>query len=121
MTKPIFMGESNILAETYYHTCTVKRPKQSIDELGFDSFDYEEVYKDIECAVSFSQGSTSDITDTTQPITYIATLFTRPEITIEAGDWIIADVLGNPYEFRAGEGVVYQSHIEVPLIRKDDA
>ena len=121
MTKPIFQAEADILAETYYHTCTVKRPVPSKDELGFDSFELEEVYKDIECAVSFSQGSTSDITDTTQPIMYIATLFTRPEITIEAGDWIVADVLGNLYEFRAGEGAIYQSHRETPLIRKDDA
>lgn len=121
MTKPIFMGEADILAETYYHTCTVKRPKPSKDELGFDAFEFEEIYKDIECAVSFSQGSTSDIADTTQPIMYIATLFTRPEITIEPGDWIEADVLGNSYEFRAGEGAIYQSHRETPLIRKDDA
>ena len=121
MTKHIFMGEANILAETYYHTCTVKRAKPSKDELGFDSFEFEEVYKDIECAVSFSQGSSSDITDTSQPIMYIATLFTRPEITIEPGDWILADVLGNSYEFRAGEGAIYQSHRETPLIRKDDA
>lgn len=121
MTKPIFMGEANILAQTYYHTCTVKRPIPSKDELGFDSFEFEEIYRDIECAVSFSQGSTSDITDTTQPIMYIATLFTRPEITIEAGDWIESDVLDNSYEYRASEGAIYQSHRETPLIRKDDA
>ncbi|MDY2918053.1 MAG: hypothetical protein SOU08_00165 [Anaerococcus sp.] len=121
MTKPIFMGEADVLAETYYHTCTVKRPKPSKDELGFDSFEFEEVYKDIECAISFAGGSTQDISDTTQPIEYIATLFARPNVIIKAGDWIEADVLGVPYEFRAGEGVIYQSHIEVPLIRKEDA
>lgn len=121
MTYPFFKGEADILAQTYYHTCTIKRPMPTKDELGFDSFVFEDVYKNIECAVSFSQGSTSDITDTTQPIMYIATLFTRPEITIEAGDVVEADVFGDAYVFRAGEGVVYQSHRETPLIRKDDA
>lgn len=121
MTKPIFKGEADILAATYYHTCTVKRPVPTKDELGFDAFDFEEVYKDIECAVSFSQGSISDITDTIQPIMYIATLFTRPEITIEPGDIIEADVLDNSYEYRAGEGAIYQSHRATPLIRNDRA
>ncbi len=121
MTRPIFDLEADILAETYYHTMTVKRPVKTIDELGFDSFDMGEVYANVPCAISFTAGSSQDLTDTTQPINYLATLFARPEIEIKAGDWIIADVLGHNYEFRAGEGVVYQSHIEVPLIRKDDA
>lgn len=121
MTRPIFESEADIIAETYYHTAKVLRPTPSEDELGFDSFNNEVVYDDIPCAISFTSGSTENITDTTQPINYIATLFARPEIDIKAGDWIVSDVLGHKREFRAGEGVVYQSHIEVPLIRKDDA
>lgn len=121
MTSPIFNLEADIIAETYYHTTKVFRAVPSEDELGFDSFKDELVHDDIPCAVSFTSGSTENITDTTQPINYIATLFARPEIDIKAGDWIVADVLGHKREFRAGEGVVYQSHIEVPLIRKDDA
>lgn len=121
MTRPIFDLEADIIAETYYHTAKVFRPSPSVDELGFDSFENELIYDDIPCAVSFASGSSENITDTTQAINYIAVLFARPDIEIRAGDWIVADVLGHKYEFRAGEGVVYQSHIEVPLIRKDDA
>lgn len=116
-----FKLEEEIIASTYYHTCKVLRPVREQDELGFDDFSTETVYEDLECAISFAGGSTQDISDTTQPIEYIATLFARPNIIIKAGDWIKADVLGVPYEFRAGEGVIYQSHIEVPLIRKEDA
>lgn len=121
MTNPIFENEAEILAQTYYHTAKVLRAGHTTDELGFDSFKDEVVYENIQCAVSFSSGSTENISDTTQAIQYIAILFARPEIDIKPGDWIIADVLGNTYEFRAGEGVVYQSHIEVPLMRKGDA
>lgn len=121
MTYPIFKDEADILATTYYHRADVLRPQAVVDEMGYDDFKDVKVYENLECAVSFSQGSTADITDTTQPINYIAILHARPEVKILSGDIIKADVLGNPYVFRAGEGVVWQSHIEVPLIRKDDA
>lgn len=121
MTYPIFADEAEILASTYYHKAKVYRAVEAKDELGFDSFKDELVYDDLACAISFSSGSSENISDTTQPIQYIATLFARPDVEIKAGDWIVADVLGHIYEFRAGEGVVYQSHIEVPLVRKDDA
>lgn len=120
MTNPIFENEADILAQTYYHTCTVKRPSKSRRKY-LDEFVYDEVYKDIACAVSFTQGSKGDLSDTTQEIQYDATLFARPEIDIEAGDIIEADVLGHPYVFRAGEGYWYQSHITVPLIRNEVA
>ena len=115
-----FKEEADILAQTYYHTMTVERPVEILDELGFDSFETKEIYKDMACAVSFAQGSNEDLSTTTQAIKYIATLFARPEIKIKAGDIITANVLGQVYKFRAGEGVIYQSHIEVPLIRKDE-
>lgn len=120
MTNPIFEAEADILAQTYYHTCTVKRPTHKRNKY-LDDFIDEEVYKDIPCAVSFTQGSKGDLTDTTQVIQYDATLFARPEIDIEAGDIIEADVLGHAYTFRAGEGYWYQSHITVPLIRNEVA
>lgn len=121
MTYPIFKGEADILASTYYHKATIIRPVHAVDEYGFDDFVDEVIYKNILCAVSFTQGSTQDITDTTQPINYIAVLFTRPDVDIRPGDLIQADVLGHRYDFKAGEGVVYQSHIEVPLIRSGEA
>lgn len=120
VTKPIFEAETDILAQTYYHTCTVKRPSHKRNKY-LDDFVYDEVYKDIACAVSFTQGSSEDLSTTTQDIQYMAKLFARPEIEILAGDIIEADVLGHPYKFRAGEGYWYQSHIEVPLIRNEVA
>ena len=120
MTNPIFENEADILAQTYYHTATIKRPKHTTRGY-FDDYKEEIVYEDIPCAISFTQGSTEDLTDTTQPIQYIAKLFARPEIEVKEGDIVLANVLGHDYEFRAGEGYSYQSHIEVPLIRNEDA
>lgn len=120
VTKPIFDAEADILAQTYYHTCTVKRPSHKRNKY-LDDFVYNEIYKDIACAISFTQGSSEDLSTTTQDIQYMAKLFARPEIEILAGDIIEADVLGHLYKFRAGEGYWYQSHIEVPLIRNEVA
>ena len=120
MTNPIFKNEADILAQTYYHTATIKRPTH-VTRGYFDDFKEEEVYNNVPCAISFTQGSIEDLTDTTQPIRYIAKLFARPEIEVKEGDIVISNVLGHKYEFRAGEGYMYQSHIEVPLIRNEDA
>ena len=119
-TNPIFEAEADILAQTYYHTATIKRSIHSTRNF-LDEYVEQTVYEDIPCAISFTQGSNDDITDTTQPIRYIAKLFARPEIEVKEGDIVLADVLGHEYEFRAGEGYPYQSHIEVPLMRNEDA
>lgn len=120
MTYPIFDDEASIIADTYYHTCTIKRPVHK-RRGNFDDYVMDVVYENAPCSVSFTQGSKGDLSDTTQVIQYDATLFAGPEINVVAGDVVLADVLGHEYEFRAGEGYPYQSHIEVPLIRNEDA
>ena len=121
MTKPIFQAEADILATTYYHTADVYRPSKTSSNSVFNTFKQEQIYKSLRCAISFTGGSNTGETDTFQAINYNALLFARPEIRILAGDKITANVLGVTYEFLAGEGVIYQSHIEVPMIRKDRA
>lgn len=116
VTDPIFESEAKALEATYYHKATVKRATAKKGKY-LDDFEMLTVYEDIPCAVSFTQGSNQDLSTTTQGIVYDAVLFARPEIDIKAGDMVIANVLNHLYEFRAGEGVVYQSHVEVPLLR----
>lgn len=114
------MDEAKILETTYYHTADISRPKK-VKKHGFDDFEKDLVYKDLKCAISFTQGSTEGSSDTVQSINYLATLFARPEVLIKAGDMVDVNVLGISYHFLAGEGVRYQSHIEIPLIRSDAA
>ena len=113
-------NEADILATTYWHTCTIIRP-QATEFRGWDDFDDVAVYTDLPCAVSFSAVPTGGQTDTTQAVEYIATLFVRPEIDVQAGDKIVANVQGKIYEFLANEPLLYPSHIKVPLIRRDRA
>lgn len=115
------MTEADILALTYYHTADVYRPSKTNSNSVFNTFEDVQVYNSLQCAISFNGGSNSGESDTYQAINYNALLFARPEIRILAGDKITANVLGVTYEFLAGEGVIYQSHIEVPMIRKDRA
>lgn len=114
------MNEADILARTYYHKATIQRPT-SERRGAFDDYKMIEVYKDLPCAVSFTKGSETGSTDTVQSIEYVAELFCRPDIVIEAGDDVIADVYGQIYKFKTGECVRYVSHIAVPLIRSDRA
>lgn len=113
------MTEADILAMTYYHRARVLRPVHGGGP--WDSYNNDLVYDDLPCAVSFSGGSAQGESDTYQAIEYLAVLFARPDVAIEAGDLIEANVHARVYEFKAGEGVIYPSHIEVPLIRKDRA
>lgn len=114
------MNEADILALTYYHSCNIFR-MVNMQDGPFDDFERKEIYKDLKCAISFSQGSTQNVTDTVQPIEYIATLFARPGIETKTGDEVVANIEGRMYEFVTGEEVPYSSHIEVPLMRKDRA
>ncbi|NLY09369.1 MAG: hypothetical protein GXZ11_05660 [Tissierellia bacterium] len=114
------MTDADILATTYYHTATVVR-NQVARKGKFDDYELETVYDSLKCAVSFTQGSTEGLTDTVQSVNYTAVLFAMPDVVILPGDDIVADVYGREYFFIAGEGAVYESHIEVPLIRSDKA
>lgn len=114
------MNEADILALTYCHTCIVKRP-DFVNADGFDEYEEVEVYNNIPCAISYSGGSTEGESDTVQHIRYIATLFCRPELDIRAGDKVVATAQGKVRSYLCGEGVLYASHWEVPLIRETDA
>lgn len=115
------MNEADIIATTYYHRARVLRPAFTDDGSVFNTYENKEVYKDLACAVSFSGGSTQGESDTVQAVNYVATLFARPEVDIQAGDIVEADVYGTGYSFIAGQGVIYPSHIEVPLIKEEEA
>ncbi|NLY20126.1 MAG: hypothetical protein GXZ08_02430 [Tissierellia bacterium] len=113
------MNEIEILASTYYDDITITRPIP-IKNGSFDDFKDEEIW----CgkgAISFTSGSTQGESDTFQAIEYIAILYLRPEIDIAPGDKVNAIVQGREYDFLTGEGAVYPSHWEIPLIRSDRA
>ncbi len=117
------MNEAEILQTTYLDTCkVVKKTLKKTNTL--DSYSPEVIYENEPCALSMTQGSTSGL-DTVQKIEYIAKLFASPKVVIKAGDIVTVKrtvgTVTNSITFTAGEPVLYPSHIEVPLIRKDIA
>lgn len=111
-------NEAEVLAQTYWHKADIKRPKK-VKHGSLSSFEELDIYGSLPCAVSFKQGSTEGLGDTTQPIHYVALLFARPDVVILAGDTVeVTFENGRSQMFLAGETIYYPSHIEVPLIRE---
>lgn len=114
------MTEADILALTYTDFVHVWRAKKASTvawdpEAPFVEVEGDIVYENLPAAVSYREGSSGGPTETVQPVHYMAKLFVRPEVKIEAGDVIRVEP-GFRY-YTAGEGVGYPSHNEIPLIR----
>ncbi|OHW62173.1 hypothetical protein EUAN_12420 [Andreesenia angusta] len=115
------MTEAEVLATLYTDICTISRSLSGADSDGFDSFSEAVVYDSIQCGVDFTRGSTEGIKDLTQPIAYLAELYVKPDISIKAGDKVVATVQDRTYKFIAGEGIYFASHGQIPLIREGNA
>lgn len=114
------MTEADIIATTFFHTCTIQRPPEPDASTIYEE-ELETVYEDIPCAVSSNGGSSETLNDEYQPVTYTDTLFTRPEIDIRAGDVITAKIYNDIEIFIAAAGRRYPSHRQTPIIRKERA
>lgn len=111
--------EADILASTYFDTCTVYRPIPAVID-GYDDFTFQKVYENIPCALSYRGMASADL-ESVQDINFLASLMVRPEIIIEAGDEIEVVQMGRMLKFRANEGAFYPSHNNIPLIRSERA
>lgn len=114
------MNEADILAMTYFHTCTIYRPVKHTED-GITRQKYQAVYTDIPCAVSSGGGSSEGRNEESQPVEYTDTLFVRPEIDVRAGDKVEAKIYEDRISFLSLEGRRYPSHRQVPLIYKGRA
>lgn len=112
--------EADIMASTFFHTCTVKR-YSDIKEGNITRQKYVAVYENIPCAVSYGGGSSAIRNDEYQPIEYTDTLFTKPDVEILAGDEITANIYGTDETYTAGCGRQYPSHRQTPIMRKERA
>lgn len=112
--------EADIMASTFFHTCTVKR-YSDVKDGNITRQEYVNVYENIPCAVSTGGGSSANRNDEYQPVEYTDTLYTRPDVEIMAGDEIEATIYGTVETFTAGYGRQYTSHRQTPIIRKGRA
>lgn len=114
------MNEADILATTYFDTCTIKRAVR-VKNGAITREEMQAVYSAIPCAVSSNGGSASGKNDEYQLIEYEDLLYTRPEIEVRAGDRVEAVVGGDSCIYEAGQGRRYSSHRQTPLKRKGRA
>lgn len=114
------MNEADILATTYFDTCTIKRAVR-VKNGAITREEMQAVYSAIPCAVSSSSGSANGKNDEYQQIEYEDLLYTRPDIEVRAGDRVEAVVGGDSCIYEAGQGRRYSSHRQTPLKRKGRA
>ncbi|MCD7812133.1 MAG: hypothetical protein LUG91_09865 [Ruminococcus sp.] len=113
------MTEADILATTYEDTVTVYRAFKDTTEEGESIFksglEGEVVYEDVECALSTHTGGKLEQSKSTASADTTFCLFTRPEIDIQANDFLIIKHLGKEVEAIAGYPECMKSHNNIPI------
>lgn len=114
---------------TYFHTMSVSRMQDVVDQWGGTVQEYVPVptLQVVACGYSQSKSggkkeSNATQTESTNVITYNPKLFCSPILDIKAGDRITINfgikVIG---EFTASEPYIYNSHQEVSLLKVGEA
>lgn len=104
-----------ILASFRKDRMTVTRVVKYKTDSGETKERDETVYEDIPCRLSFSSTDAPADTDRLPDMRYTATLFYSDEIRLKQGDRVTVTKEGRVYTGLAGIGMVYPSHIEMPL------
>lgn len=118
------MTEADILATTYEDTVTVYRAFKDTLPNGESIFrtgsDGKKVNEETECALSTHTGGKLEQSKSTAKTETTFCLFTRPEIDIQANDFLVITHLGKRIEAVAGFPERMKSHNNIP-IRLDKA
>jgi len=113
------------IESTYFHTLSVNRLGNTVDEWGGTVQGYADVetLQDISCG--YSQGSRSKNTTQTETrnvISYNPKLFCDPSLDIKTGDRITIKYSERTIgTFTSGKAYYYDSHQEVPLTELGEA
>lgn len=118
------MTEADILAMTYEDRVTVYRPYKDILPSGESVFksglEGEVVYEEAECALSSHAGGQLRQSNSTAEAETTFCLFTRPEIAIQANDFLEIMHLGERICAVAGFPDRKKSHNNVPVRKEKD-
>lgn len=113
------MTEADILATTYEDKVTVYRAFKDILPKGESIFksgvEGRIVYEDVECALSTHTGGKLEQSESTAKTDTTFCLFTRPEIDIQANDFLVVMHLGKKIEAVAGFPDRMKSHNNIPV------
>jgi len=118
------MSEADILASTYDDLCTVYRPTKDVLPSGETVFrtslEGRIVHKDIPCALAKHSGGKIQRSPSTAVTPTEYSVFTRPEIDIQAGDTLEIVQLGKTVIAIAGRAERHRSHNNVPVELRGD-
>ena len=113
------MTEADILATTYEDTVTVYRAFKDTLPSGESIFksgqDGKIVYENVECALSTHTGGKLQQSKSTAKTDTTFCLFTRPEVDIQANDFLVIIHLGKKIEAVAGFPENIKSHNNIPV------
>lgn len=113
------LKESEVLAQTYFDKCTIKRKEKVKNELtGVTESTLALVYENIKCAVSKSDNQLMTV-DGVGKLSYSHKLFTFPNINILEGDIIEVTSMGIVAEYIASKSFIYPSHSETLVTFKE--
>lgn len=115
------MTEKEILEATYNDRCNVYRRTNSENEDGITKQVRQLIYQGISCALSQSKSSNLLENETHTSVRSEHVLFLSPDIEIFPGDELEVTIgaSGKIKRFWAGEGFIYTSHQELPLLREE--
>lgn len=118
------MSEADILATTYDDTCTIYRPGPVELPSGETVFkkgrEGQMIANDVPCALSGHSGGSLRQSPSTAKAPTTFSLFTRPEVDVQAGDTLVIRRLGREIVSLAGLPDYQPSHNNIPLIMKKD-
>lgn len=113
------MTEADILATTYEDTVTVYRAFKDTLPSGESIFrsgtEGRAVYEDVECALSTHTGGKLQQSGSTAKTDTAFCLFTRPEVDIQANDFLVVMHLGKRIGVVAGFPERMESHNNIPV------
>jgi len=117
------VSNSTILAEMMYKDfITVKRDNVEIVKAnGATGFTEQTIYTAVRCqlykkpSMNAEQGDVNDLN-------YEAKIFLEPEYVVKAGDLLdVTTKAGTAEEYRSGVPLFFDDHIEVPVLRREEA
>lgn len=118
------MNEADILATTYEDKVTIYRAFKDILPSGESVFksglEGKIVYENVDCALSTHTGGKLEQSSSTAKADTTFCLFTRPEVEIQANDFLVITHLGKQIEAVAGFPECMQSHNNIPIKRASE-
>lgn len=113
------MTEADILATTYEDTVTVYRPFKETLPGGESVFrsgqEGRVIHENVACALSTHTGGNLQQTKSVARTETSFCLFTRPEVDIQANDFLVILHLGKRMEAVAGFPESLKSHNNIPI------